>query len=371
MTSKRKKAEEKKAKIKAQFQAQLLDIDNNLKEKLASARSAINEEVQNLTDLIVKELSLEIERGSQFVLLIDNLETSIKAIKQDFASEKKIAEEMRELQSKLKDSSATASQLNNLLVQKENLLSVEEKLLHDLNLCIVETRQTLHDCENRAHKMKDVLDMLDSSSLDAYMFDIDDVETVLNEAAYDVCTSEARVASLKQRIAQALIQKDAILNSYANKEEESSDCSYNSWNSGGSVVVKLSELQEWNNTEVFKQLAVSLGNATFSGSKAAVFALKTFIEAASNEKVALNAGQACQKSKLIGAATNETFKEVTRSALDAFVDTAKVYIKTATSIDTANKATLNLGDATKELTTVANAISALGIRFFHKMKGNK
>lgn len=322
-------------------------------------------------DLIVKELSLEIKRGSQFHLLVDNLQKSIKAITKDIASEKKIAKEMRELRSRLNDSSASASQLDKLLVQKEDLLSVEKKLLYDLNQCIVETRQTLYDCEKRAHKMKNVLTKIDTSSLDACWSDIDEMENVLNEVAYDVSTSEARVASLRERIAQILIEKDAILKSDANEEKEISGSSYNDWNSGGSVVVKLSELQEWNDTEVFKQFAVSLGNATFSGSKAAVFAIKTFIEAASNEKETLNAEQARQKSKIIGAASNETFKESTKSALDAFVDTAKVYFETASSIDTGKRATSNLDDVTKELTTVANTIGALGIRVFRKMKGRK
>lgn len=122
---------------------------------------------------------------------------------------------------------------------------------------------------------------------------------------------------------------------------------------------------------MFKQFAVSLRNATFSGSKAAVFAIKTFIEAASNEKVTLSAEQARQKSKKISAGSNETFKEASKSALDAFVDTAKAYFETASSIDTCKRATSNLDDATKELTTVANTIGALGIRVFHRMKGRK
>lgn len=42
------------------------------------------------------ELSLERKRGSQFLLLIDNLQKSIKAITKDIASERKIAKEMRD-----------------------------------------------------------------------------------------------------------------------------------------------------------------------------------------------------------------------------------------------------------------------------------
>lgn len=77
-------------------------------------------------------------------------------------------------------------------------MSVEKKLLRDLNQCIVETRQTLYDCEKRAHKMKYVLTKIDTSSLDACWSDIDEMETILNEAAYDVSTSEARVTSLRE-----------------------------------------------------------------------------------------------------------------------------------------------------------------------------
>ena len=333
-----------------------------------------------MKDLIIIELSLEDERKSQFKLLANNLKASIKAIENDIHSEKKILGEMIELRFKLKENSGSASQLDELLIQKNHLLSIEEKLLEDLNQCIVETRRAMEDCELRSSAMEQVLDKIDRPILDAlnrdeqrqYVWsDIDDMEIVLEEATQDVSASEVRVAALKKRIDYALMEKDAILCAGTQTRNTKDSNKMVSSRGARSVEINLSDLQGWNDTDVVKQLAVSIGNATFSGSKAAIFALKTFIDAASNQEVTMVASAACDKSKMISTATNDTFKELAGDALDSYVDTAKKFFEKASSNDAGREAQLNLNDATKELMTAANAIAALGMRAYQKLADPK
>lgn len=233
--------------------------------------------------LINREMILEEERMTQFNMLVQNLQSSSLAIREDIATETKIIHEMKALRSKLHSDSSSAVQLDMLIVRKHELLCIESELLNDLKLYAHESKKAFTACEVRYKLMQSVLDTVcrpvNTSDNNYDWSDIDKMETVLTEATDDVEQSEVLLTTLRKRIEFALMRKDAISMESAlmqRSQTKGRDIGRNS-----SISLKKSDLQGKNNTDVMKQLAVSLTNATLSGSKATAFALKTFIDAVS------------------------------------------------------------------------------------------
>ena len=93
------------------------------------------------------------------------------------------------------------------------------------------------------------------------------------------------------------------------------------------AILKLSPLQEQDDTDVMKQLVISLGNATYSGSKATSLALK--MEAVTAKEVGIAIDSACIKTNQGDFEGDSTFKETTQASLDSFVDITKVFLDQA------------------------------------------
>jgi hypothetical protein len=314
--------------------------------------------------LINREMILEEERMAQFNLLVQRLQSSALAIQKDMATETKIYHEMEALNRKLDDESTPAKQLCNLIVLKQELLDVESDLLKELETCTSESKQAFYDCERRYKSMQSALDnvcrparILAGSNYD--WSDIDIMETVLAEATEDIEKSQLRLETLRQRMEFALRQKDAILLQSDNVQPSKSK-------SEGSSFIALSDLQSQNDTDVIRQLAVSLTNATLSGGKATAFALKTLLDAVSAQEVGMAAHIAREKTNQVIFGSNET-KEAARAAIDSIVDTTKVFFEKAASSDASIDASVNVQNFTNELLTAANAVSLLGGRAYRKI----
>ena len=118
---------------------------------------------------------------------------------------------MKALRSNLEENSSSAAQLDALILQKQDMLTIESFLLDDLKQCIMETKQAFDECEERSKATRMVLERIDHPANENEWADIDDMETILAAAEKDVKESELRVAALKNRIDLALIEKNAIL----------------------------------------------------------------------------------------------------------------------------------------------------------------
>ena len=321
--------------------------------------------------LINREMILEEERMAQFNALVQTLQSSVLAIQKDMATETKIYHEMKTLSSKLDRDSTSARQLGKLIVRKQALLDIESELLVDLKACASESKKAFLDCERRYKSMQSVLDTVCQpvKSLESKVYDwsdIDIMESVLAEAANDVEQSEAKLTSLRERIEYALLQKDAILlDSVKMQQKSNENGSYNERISNASLSV--SDFQGKNDTDVMKQLAVSLTNATLSGTKATAFALKTLIDAVSAKEFSMTADLARVKATQVSFGSNETFKETAREALDSIVDTTKVFFEKAAVSDASLEARQSVQNVTDELISAANAVTVLGKRAYQKL----
>jgi hypothetical protein len=329
----------------------------------------LHTQIERMKELIFREMDLEDERKAQFNLLVQNLNGAVKTIEQDILSETKIVDEMKALRSNLEENSSSAAQLDALILQKQDMLTIESFLLDDLKQCIMETKQAFDECEERSKATRMVLERIDHPANENEWADIDDMETILAAAEKDVKESELRVAALKNRIDLALIEKNAILRgsetrANARNVVAASQGAILKWNGDSGVIVKLSDLQE---TDILKQFAISIGNATICGGKATLLALKTLIHASSDEQVKFSADEAFKKTKLVSTASNETFKENASAALDAFVDTAKLFFEKASTNEDGKAAGENLSGGSKELMSAANAFAALGTRTYKKL----
>ena len=316
--------------------------------------------------LVNREIILEEERMGQFNLLVQNLQSSALAIRQDIAAETKIYHEMSSLRTKLDSDSTSARQLDKLIIRKQDLLDIEAGLLEDLNVCSSDSKRAFLDCERRYKTMQKVLDTVckpvKSLETDCNWSDIDAMEAVLVEAAKDVEQSELRLMSLKNRVDFALKQKDIILRASVNINQRPTD------NAGrnSSAILKASDLQDKNDSDVIKQLAISLGNATYSGSKATAFALKTILDAVSAKEVSSAVDLARMKTNQVDFGSNETFKETARAALDSIVDTTKVFLENAAVSEASKEVVTSVQDVTHELVSAANAVSVLSSRAYKK-----
>ena len=322
--------------------------------------------------LINREMILEEERMAQFNILVRNLQSSALAIRQDMAAETKIYHEMRALRTKLDGDSTSARQLDKLIVRKQELLDIESGLLEDLNACSSDTKRAFSDCERRYRSMQAVLDTVCKpvktlETRDYNWSDIDIMESVLIEAAKDVEQSELSLMSLKNRIDFALQQKDAILRASVTMHHRSNNTTENN----KSAILKFTDLQDKDDTDVIKQLAISLGNATYSGSKATAFALKTILDAVSAKEVSLAADLARARTNQVNFGSNETFKETARAALDSIVDTTKVFFEMAAVSDASREAGASVQNVTNELISAANAVSVLSNRAYKKFLGQQ
>lgn len=77
------------------------------------------------------------------------------------------------------------------------------------------------------------------------------------------------------------------------------------------------------------------------------------------------------KASQITFASNETFKETARVALDSLVDTTKVFFEAAAVSSASREAEANAQNVTHELISAVNAVSVLGNRAYRKlMNGN-
>jgi hypothetical protein len=321
--------------------------------------------------LINRELILEEERMAQFNILVQNLQSSSLAIQKDMASETKIYHEMKALRSKL-DRGSTSKQLDKLIARKEDLLGIESDLLNDLKQCALETKQAFLECERRYKSMQTVLDTVcrpvRSLTRNYDWSDLDIMETVLTEATKDVEQSEARLMGLRERIEYALMQKDAILSESVTVQPKANEKQNEiARNNSSSSILKFSDLQDKNDADVIKQIAISLGNATYSGSKATALALKTILEAVSTKEVSMAADRARVKTNQVNFGSNETFKESARAALDSIVDTTKVFFEKAVVSEASREAGASVQNVTNELMSAANALSVLGTRAYKKL----
>ncbi|KAL3784296.1 hypothetical protein HJC23_004960 [Cyclotella cryptica] len=376
------KAEEKKARIKAKMEEELLNVDNRLKAKLDVVHSGIVEDVERMQALIYREMDLEEERMAQFNSLVENLKASAQAIKEDIASENEILYEMKALRSKLDGDSTSARQLDRLILRKQDLLSVESDLLKDLDQCTFDTRQAFMNCERRRNTMQDVLERVSCSvqfleSRECDWSDIDVMEVVLSEATQEVEESEARIVNLKDRIHFAQMKKDEILRESVDMQQPDSDVDAAAYDPlvdlarNSSSIVKLSDLLEKDHIDVVKQLAVSLGNATYSGSKATALALKTLLEAVTAKEGGVAADIARMKTNPVDFQGNATFKETARAAIDSIVDTTKVFLEQAASSEANKEARKSMRNVTNELVSAANAVSVLGTRAYQRLLQQK
>jgi hypothetical protein len=316
--------------------------------------------------LINREMILEEERMAQFNLLVLRLQSSALAIQKDMATEIKIYHEMKALNRKLDGDSTSAKHLCKLIVRKQELLKIESDLLKELVTCTSESKQAFYDCERRYKSMQTALDnvcrpatILAGTNYD--WSDIDTMETVLAEATKDIEKSQSKLETLRQRMEFALEQKDAILLQSDDIIQPSTT------KSESSSVLALSDLQNQNDTDIIRQLAVSLTNATLSGSKATAFALKTLIDAVSAQEVGTAANIARAKTTQVSFGSNETFKETARAALDSIVDTTKVFFEKAAASDASFDASVSIQNFTDEISTAANAVSLLGSRAYRKV----
>jgi hypothetical protein len=212
------------------------------------------------------------------------------------------------------------------------------------------------------------------------LVDIDIMESVLDEAARDAEDSKVRVDGLKSRIEDCLLQKDAILHESVDiaadmqQDKEPNDNQHSEKlekSTSGSILMYSDLQQNKDDIDGTKQLAISLSNATYSGSKATVLALKTIFQAAYTKEV----GQAVEFAETVTSqlnfGRNETFNESVRAALDSIVDTTKVFLKMACASDSTREAGESMKNVANELIFAVNAVSVLGTRAFQKFANQK
>ena len=305
--------------------------------------------------LLNREIILEEERMAQFNVLVQNLQSSALVVQKDMATETKIYQEMKSLQTKLESDSDSAKHLEVLIARKQELLDVEADLLNDLKACVCDTKQAFIDCEKRYKSMHAVLDTI-CRPVQTDWSNIDSLEIILEEAARNVEQTEAKLMGLREKIASVMIQKDNIF-------YESVDVRLDR-NSGS--ILKFSDLKDKDDTDLLKELALSLGNATYNGSKATALAIKSLLNAVSTKEVRNAANLDEVRPNHTSNGSNQTFKENARTALDSIVDDTKIVLEKAVLSDASKEAGAGFQNVSNDLMSAANVASMLGGRAYRK-----
>lgn len=265
-----------------------------------------SEQVSRIVDLLVAEIELEVKRQEDMIQLMDSLEELVAAKEGDIAEDKKIANEMIDVRSKLKHG-LIAENLDKEVEQKLSLAAIDQELVNDLFGCLIDLQSLFEDAQDRSARTSQSLDDFvrpETRESDPYDWsDIEKMELVFEQAADNVAGAETRIRELSARIDSALVDKVLVLGEDVppgmaklarkaaargsiKKAITSADIDMDEIDLEGVM-----ELQGKNEKELLSMLGKSVGSATVDGSKAAAFSLKSMLDSMTGKSVGDAAGQ--------------------------------------------------------------------------------
>lgn len=338
-------------------------------------------QVSRIIDLLDFELELEVEREENLVRLIESLDEMITDKEIDIASKRKVAEDMEDVRLQLNDG-MIAENLDQLIELKLALLAIEQELVEDLSVCLLDLKELLEDARDRASRTRQALNVLSEppetrSSEPFDWTDIEEVEVVLQAAAENVAGEKERIRDLSQRIDDALINRAVVLGEdvppgLAKNAQRSAarsiqralslpeiDFSLDGLKElkergfRGTPQSKLSldwdfdeimDLKERDEKELLSLFVKSVGSATVDSSKAAFHGLKA----------------------IFGTMGGGSSKARTRRDQDG-----SAFLKDAGETDSGLAAGKELKKTGSDLLTSAEAVAALGAKFYDKTIGKK
>jgi hypothetical protein len=327
-----------------------------------------SEQVSRIVDLLVAEIELEVKRQEDMVQLMDSLQELVAAKECDIAEDKKIANEMIDVRSKLKDG-LIAENLDKEVEQKLSLAAIDHELVNDLFGCLIDLQSLLEDAQDRsACTSQSLEDFVRPETRESNPYDWSDIERmelVLEQAADNVAGAETRIRELSARIDSALVDKVLVLGedvppgmaklarkaaarASIKKAITLADIDMDEMDLEG-----VTELQGMNEKELVSNLGKSVGSTTVEGSKAAAFSLKSMFDSMTGKtSIGDTAGQNMDElaeddedsSAIVPSgdstdkgsepsgtdsseAANEALKETTKGLLDSLMAAAALSVK--------------------------------------------
>lgn len=330
------------------------------------------EQVSRIVDLLVSEIELEVQRQEDMVQLMDSLQDMVAAKECDIAEDKKIANEMIDVRSKLKNG-LIAENLDKEVEQKLSVAAIDQELVNDLFGCLIDLQNLLEDAQDRATRTSQALDDFvrpETSASKPYDWsDIEAMELVFEQAADNVAAAEERIRELSERIDGALVDKALVLGEdvppglakLAQKAAKRGSIKKAIISADIDLEMDLEgvmELQGKDEKELLSMLGKSVGSATVDGSKAAAYGLKSIFDSVTGKPVGDTARQTGD-----GIENDEGESRAIVSSTD-FTDIEPASKGGSSHSDSSRAASEALEETTKGLLDSLKAAAALSVKMF-------
>lgn len=326
---------------------------------------------------LTSEIELEVAWEEDVVWLMDALRDLIAAKETEIANEKKLAEEMIDVRSKLMKGSV-AMNLDKLAEKKLNAASIEEELVRHLVECQIDLQNLLedaHDCASRTARALEGFQRPATQSSTPYEWgSIDEMEVALQQAADNVAAAEERIRELSLRIDSVLVSKAAVLGEdmpaglakTAERAAARNKQSTRKVMDVADVAVEIDvegflDLKEKDETELLVMLAKSAASATVDGSMAAVYGLKALLDTVSSQM-----GENDVDDKISGAIvkSSDSKKNDVTSVIEAVGKAGSTLVRGIGQSESAQVAGEALKKTTKDLYSSMEAAAALSAKLY-------
>lgn len=334
-----KHALEKIAQMQKKFEEEKNRINMELSDKAVHAQKLLDEEVSLITASIQKEIEHELRRESEILSLMGKIQSAIDTKKSEIVSEEAITTEMMTVRTKVKEG-AIASQIDHVLEQKVKVAAIEEKLVHDLTDCMVELESFLKETKQRAVSMGSTLQRFkgaDAQYAKSYSWnDIEVMEGVLETAVEDAVNCEKTMNVVRKWVNDAALDKSAVLGEpvpstltevdrkrktkRAHELELKNKLNMLEGTTSTSVesvhtMKTVQDLEKSSETEVLGVLAKATGEAILSGSKMAMFGVKSILDSSLASEVGEKTSVALQKSSGVTKGVSDLSKKATEKGI--------------------------------------------------------
>ena len=269
----RTKAADKLRRLQRKYDQAVSEIEVELREKLAEQQTRLDEDMDVISRVLQAEIQSEVSREGEIVEFMDLIKKNLSLKLAGVTREEGIILEMQEARSKIKTGSIT-SQLDEMLVQKISIVQTDLALVADMNACIFEVQSVLDECQRRSTLLTSKLINLSKPMVGvAYAWStFDDLEAILKEANESAFNYETRLLKIQERMNERLTFKSGIIDGSI----PPGAARFGTETTGNAVYSRKEKFGEYG--ELGRELAKSVGNAAFGGSKAALAGLKTFFD---------------------------------------------------------------------------------------------
>lgn len=175
----------------------------------------VGEELEALRGQLDREMDRELERERNVVGLVEELESAALQKKERIETEKMLLVQLQDVAQRTSEE-VIKNSVKSAVETKANLVAIEMILVDDIEECLEQVEVELSEIKRRMEAMQTTRDSLpsldDREALRLFSWSqISQLEDELRRSAVAIAETDAKVASLRERIKDALTQRSSAL----------------------------------------------------------------------------------------------------------------------------------------------------------------